>query len=234
MELVPQRWNEYWNEYRIRDGVKFYPGAPSCEAFPDSIVCAYQQETHQSNNISALVKVLEHRSEIRMDTDVAFVHVRLGDGLCAKVDKPCRGARSGDPDCWNDDEDCWFDVNISRQYAYSKHWYKAIILQLQKLQIKIMVIVGDKFHWTRTPDPRRGNFRVDEKYLDSMAHFFRERGFEVILHEPNLPDSDFMYLCSAHVFVRGGGGYRALVARVVENRGGIVIETGLRGYLRGL
>ena len=80
------------------------------------------------------------------------------------------------------------------------------------------------FHWTRTPDPRRGNFRVDEKYLDSMAHFFRERGFEVILHEPNLPDSDFMYLCSAHVFVRGGGGYRALVARVVENRGGIVIE----------
>jgi hypothetical protein len=220
VESIPRRWNEY----RIGDGVKLHPGAPGCETFPDSIVCAYQQETDQPNNTSALVKVLDERLKTRMDTDVALVHVRLGDGLCAKVDKPCRGAQSGDPDCWNDDEDCWFDANISRQYAYSRYWYKSVISQLQKLQTKRMVIVGDKFHWTRTPDPRRGNFSVDEAYLDNMAHFLREHGFGVVLHEPNLPDTDFMYLCSAQIFVRGGGGYSALVARVVENRGGIVIE----------
>jgi hypothetical protein len=217
-----------WNEYRIGDGIAMHHGAPGCEAFPDSIVCAYLQHIDQPNNISALIKVLGDRSTIRTNRDVALVHARLGDGLCAMVDERCRGNRSGVPDCWNDDKDCWLDVDISRQYAYSKYWYFSVVSELKKLQVKTIIIIGDKFHWTRTPDPRQGNFGVDEAYLDSMAHFFRSSGFGVILQEPNLPDNDFIFLCSAQVFVRGGGGYSALVARVVETRGSVVFAPSKR------
>ena len=212
-----------WNEYRIGDGIAMHHGAPGCDAFPDSIVCAYLRITDVPNNISALVEVLEKRSKARTESSVALLHARLGDGLCAVVDEPCRGTRSGVPDCWNNDEDCWFDAEISRQYAYSKHWYTSVVSQLRQLRITSVRIVGDKFHWTRTPDPRQGNFSVDEAYMDAVVHFFRTRGFGVHIQEPQLPDSDFLFLCSAQVFVQGGGGYSALVARVVENRGGKVI-----------
>ena len=212
-----------WNEYRIGDGVAMHQGSPGCDAFPGSIVCAYLEITDQPNNISALVEVLDGRSIRRIDSDVALVHARLGDGLCAMVDKPCRGTRSGVPDCWNNDEECWFDASISRQYAYSKHWYFSVVSQLQKHRVKTVHIVGDKFHWTRTPDPRHGNFSVDEAYTQSMARFFRQSGFGVSIHVPQLPDFDFVLLCSAQLFVQGGGGYSALVAHVVEHRGGVVI-----------
>ena len=129
-----------WNEYRIGDGVALYPGAPACAEFPGSIVCAYHLETNQPNNISALVKVLDQRAKTRIDDDIAVVHVRLGDGLCAKVDEPCRGTKTGDPDCWNHDEDCWYDNTISRQYTYSKYWYESVISQLQKLEVKKIII----------------------------------------------------------------------------------------------
>ena len=210
-----------WNQYRIGDGVAMYPGSPSCKAFPGSIVCAYQNETDIPNNVSVLVSVLDKRSKTIAGEGVAFVHIRLGDGLCAKNEDPCRSTKSGDPDCWNDDQDCW---NDGMQYAYSKHWYNSVISQLQTLHIKRINIVGDKFHWTRMTDPRLGDFSVDEAYLDRMAHFFRSHGFRVVLHDLGFPDSDFIYLCSARVFVRGGGGYSMLVAQVVKARGGIVIE----------
>jgi len=210
-----------WNVYRIGDGVAIYPGAPTCDTFPGSIVCAYQEETQEPNNISALVKVLDKRSKTRAGEGVAFVHVRLGDGLCAKNDDPCRGTESADPDCWNNDQDCW---NDGIQYAYSKYWYDSTISLMKTLHIKRIVVVGDKFHWTRTPDPRLGDFSVDEAYLDHITHFFLDHGFGVAILAPDLPDSDFTYLCSARVFVRGGGGYSTLVANVVKTRGGVVIE----------
>jgi len=170
-----------------------------------------------------LIKVLDERSKSKVDKDIALVHARLGDGLCAKYDPPCRGTRNGDPDCWNDEEDGWFDRSILRHYAYSKNWYEPVISQLHKLEVKRIFVVVDKFHWTRTPDPRQGDYSVDEGYLDKMVNFFREHGFEADVHVPHLPDSDFMYLCSATIFVRGGGGFSSLIATVVENRGGTLL-----------
>jgi len=213
-----------WNQYRIGDGVDMYPGAPSCETFPGSIVCDYQRETDQPKNISTLIRVLDRRSKKIAEDNVAFVHVRLGDGLCAKNDEPCRGIKSSDPDCWNDHRDCWDD---GIKYAYSKDWYEPVVSQLRKMHVKQIIVVGDKFHWTRTPDPRHGDFSVDEAYLDRMARFFQSNGFKVVLQQPDFPDSDFILLCSARVFVRGGGGYSALVAHVVKNRGGVVIQPSL-------
>lgn len=215
-----------WNEYRIGDGIAGWPGSPGCETFPRSIVCAYRRETDEYNDIPALIRVLRKFPTREPGKTVAFVHVRIGDGLCYQNDTTCRGNRQGVPDCWNDDLDCWYDPNsITKQYAYSKLWYETVVLSLQRLgYVKTIVVIGDKRHWTRTPDPRNGDFSNDEKYLKHIAGFFESNGFQVIVRDPGLPDEDFALLCFARVFVPGGGGYSSLISRVVTARGGLVIR----------
>ena len=205
-----------WNDYRIGDGISRQYGPPGCERYPRSIVCEYTKETLLSNDLDALTNVLTRFSGAEIERGEALLHVRLGDGLCARVDPACRGDRTSVPDCWNSDEDCWKDKNSeTKQYAFSKEWYNdSIISGLQALNITRVVIFGDMFHWTRTSDPREGDFSVDKQYLSNIAEFFHRHHFETCVRRADFPDSDF----ATHVlrvFIQGGGGYSALIARVV-------------------
>jgi hypothetical protein len=218
-----------WNNYRISDGISRGYGAVGCEHFPDSIVCSYENETSKANDIPALLRVLSkpqwHRAELPIGTVV--VHVRLGDGLCAQQDKSCRGDREGIPDCWNYDEDCFRNpYSETKQYAYSKKWYIPVLNSLVLLpeEVRRIIIIGDKRHWTRTPDPRNGNFSVDEAYLKNIENFWRTAFREVTTQVGKSPDEDFITMCSARIFVSGGGGYSALVAKIVRARGGTVFR----------
>jgi hypothetical protein len=214
-----------WNDYRIGDGISLRHDAPGCEMYPDSVVCAYSKETTKPNDKAALVKVLSRYSTRQNNSStLAFLHVRLGDGLCAQVDPLCRVSETK-PDCWNNDADCWFDDNsATKQYAYSRRWYYNVVSALKLTQVSKIVVTGDKFHWTRTPDPRHNDFSVDDAYLANVAQYFRSQGFSVCVKDQELPDIDFVILCSARVFVQGGGGYSALIAEVVQHRGGLVIR----------
>ena len=213
-----------WNDYRIGDGIALQYEAPGCEKYPNSIVCKYTQETREPNDVSALIRVLGKYYR-QLGDNLAALHVRLGDGLCAQIDPLCRGDIKTRPDCWNNDRDCWSDTNsMTKQYAYSQRWYESVILDLELAKVSAVVIIGDKFHWTRTPDPRQGNYSVDEEYLSNLSIFFRSHGFDACVKEAELPDTDFALLCSARVFIQGGGGYSALVAKVVKQRGGTVLK----------
>jgi len=219
-----------WNEYRIGDGISFQYDAPGCERFPGSIVCLYRKETRRPNDFGVLFNVLQKFSEHEVAEDhhaddVAFLHARLGDGLCAQHDPPCRGTQNTVPDCWNNNEDCFVNVDSeTKQYAFTKEWYEPVTKELIAARISKIVIISDIFHWTRTPDPRHGDFSVDEAYLSNVANFFRNFGFEVCTKEPGLPDHDFALLSSARVFVQGGGGYSALISKIVSKRGGVVVK----------
>ena len=68
------------------------------------------------------------------------------------------------------------------------------------------------------------------KYRADVAEWFRNRGFDVAEHSGSTPENDFAFLCSARVFVQGGGGVSRLVASVVEARGGRVVKPSLTGY----
>ena len=213
-----------WNEYRIGDIVALRSDAPGCELYPKSIGCEYTRETEEPNDIAALKRVLDNHSQ-QLGYNLAALHVRIGDGLCAQIDDSCRGMTRTKPDCWNDDRDCFTNIHSNtKQYAYSRRWYETVVSELKTTRVSRIVIVGDKYHWTRTPDPRNGNYRVDEEYLGNVAHFFRTRGFEVCVKDTEVPDVDFALLCSARVFIQGGGGYSALVAEIVKQRGGLVIR----------
>ena len=221
--------NASWNQYRIGDGIARYPGAPGCEECPHSIVCQYTKETVAKNDIPALVRVLDRGNWCRppcKTKNLALLHLRLGDGLCAIHDEPCRGNRTDWPDCWNNDEDCWYDPGAAtKQYAFSKDWYLSVMEELNlQHELQGIVIVSDKLHWTRTDDPRGGNFEVDDAYLNNVAAFFRTRFSHVELRSPGLPDDDFAFLCMAETFVSGGGGFSKLIAEVVKLRGGRVIN----------
>lgn len=219
-----------WNPYRIGDGIAHYPDSPGCEQFPQSIVCEYHQVTDEPNDVDSLIRVLGskrwHGYQIDVD-QTAFIHVRVGDGLCAENDDDmCRKGRTGVPDCWNHDSDCWFDAGSkTKQYAFSKEWYSKVLEDLDRLtSISVVVILGDKRHWTRSLDPRQGDFTVDEVYLENIASFFRSQHRKTFVMSPGTPDEDFALLCSSRVFVQGGGGYSALVGSVVRVRGGLVLS----------
>lgn len=221
---------KFWNGYRIGDGIAFIADAPGCEQYPDSIVCSYRQKTNSPSDLSALNIVLESfyskPGVVKASKRSIIVHARLGDGLCAQVDQLCRGSRLGIPDCWNHREDCWYDPgSASKFYAYSKEVYTALIPKLKQLPRYEVVIVADVHHWTRTKDPRK-DFKVDEKYIQNLANFFTELGFPVHRRNPDLPDKDFIFLCSATIFIQGGGGFSELVAAVVDKRGGTVLKPG--------
>lgn len=233
-----------WNDYRLGDGVARRADAPGCERYPNSIVCLYSKETNKSDDVEALIRVLENKSW-KFDVaepKTAIIHVRLGDGLCAESDERCRGKAQGSPDCWNDNRDCWYDSESStKQYAYSKSWYISILRDLQEYHLEKIIVLGDKHHWTRTEDPRNGDFSVDDAYINNVADYFRSVFPHVEIRESALPDQDFLLMCSANIFVQGGGGYSALIAQVVEKRGGVVLKpkqpadlfqerSGLQGY----
>ena len=211
-----------WKEYRIGDGVKFYEGAPGCSEFPRSIVCEYQKRTNLSNDVSTLMKVLSAFDAERPDDRTVVVHLRLGDGLCARYDTPCRGTRIDTPSCWDRDSDCWIDKSISRQYAYSKHWYSHILEEIPANYTHV-VIVSDKYHWTRITDPRNGDFSVDDHYRERAEQFFAAGGYKIVPRQPKLPDEDFAFMCGAHVFIRGGGGLSELISQVVSQKGGKIL-----------
>jgi hypothetical protein len=198
-------------------------------------VCKYHIEAAGSNalNLGALMRVLERIERQKPlwryhSENTALVHLRLGDGLCAQHDPKCRGQRTDFPNCWENDEDCFVNPDsVTKQYAYSSRWYGNVFILLESLNVRHIIIFGDKYHWTRTPDPRKGKYSIDDTYVAHVAEALRIRSFSVTVREPTSPDEDFVRLGSAKIFVQGGGGYSTLIASVVRARGGIVLQPSL-------
>lgn len=220
--------NNFWNEYRIGDAVSRKFDAPGCERFPDTIACLYLKHTDSANDIGVLISVIDTvQDALKCKTapkDVVVMHLRLGDGLCAQYDKPCRGARVTRPSCWDSDNDCFNNPSSeTKQYAFSRRWYEKVLATVIEQNYTKVVLVTDTEHWTRTPDPRRGDHSVDVEYIQNVIRYFSSEFVQVSLKETGEPDEDFIYMASARHFIRGGGGYSRLVSDVVQARGGDIL-----------
>jgi len=158
------------------------------------------------------------------------VYLRLGDGLCAKNDNLCRGSKAiGEPNCWENLNDCWkYETIDGIYYAFSKEYYKNVIRTIPK-SVKSITIFGNPYHWTRTPDPRAGNYDVDNQYRNNVLKFFESHGYKVNMRASHFsPDEDFIYACFAKVFIRGGGGFSKLISDVVTQMNGKTIMPSLK------
>jgi hypothetical protein len=214
-----------WNDYRISDGIEYYPGSPGCESFPDSIVCEYRRKTTAKTNVTVLREVLQLQNWSLHEAPEVAAHLRLGDGLCAYGELSVGCEKAADvlaPDCWMNLEHCWRG-NLPNIYAYPKESYLRIAAQLP--EASHIFVISEKRHWTRTVDPRNGTFVADDKYIDDFKVLFEGLGHTVHLREPETPDMDFAFACSAKVFLQGGGGFSRLIASVVQASGRRVITT---------
>ena len=205
-----------------------------------------QQQQQQQQQELLQLQVLQNYDDRPAD-DQLVVHLRLGDGLCGNnwtlETGSCTRPRPPEAgpirDCWNYPVDCYEFMDYA--YAYPKSWYSNIASELKSLlleqRMSRVVIVSNAGHWTRFPDPRHGNYTVDNLYRRNVASFFHELGFHSVdfrnaeeikdnktSSTVRLPDHDFVYLCAAKAFVLGGGGFSELVANVVRKQGGTVVE----------
>jgi len=213
-----------WDGYRLSDAIHQFSEDDHCKDHPRSIVCLYRTRTKAVADMTVLVPILD--SVTTKDTPgyaSAVLHVRLGDGLCQRHDYSCRGNRTDVPNCWERDDDCWFDAHIPRRYTFSKSWYTEIPKKLLSYNVREVVIVGDPRHWTRTPDLRQGDYSVDTAYVQNIVEHFGKFAMSARVRQPGTPDEDFVYMCAAKVFVQGGGGLSVLISTVVRHQNGVVI-----------
>jgi len=211
-----------WNDYRISDGIEYYPWSPGCERFPNSIVCEYRKKTPTKRNLTVLLEVLQLQNWSPREAPEVAAHLRLGDSLCAygEISNGCPTADVIAPDCWRNPSHCWRG-SLPNIYAYPKESYLSITAQLP--EASHIVVISEKRHWTRTKDPRNGTFVADDQYIDDFKALFEGLGHTVQLREPETPDMDFAFACSAKVFLQGGGGFSRLIASVVQASGRRVI-----------
>ena len=209
---IDRQSKDYWNWYRIGDGIKQMPKTAGCETYPDSILCDYLKQTDKKYNMRVLKNVVEARTRARLqhqensldsnpdvarsagiipERDAIVVHLRLGDGLCAQED-PHEDAghcvrkdlvRDGPRDCWHNAGDCFKEAN----YAHPQEWYKGVIQALKHQNAtapRKLYVVSESAHWTRTRiDPRNGNFSIDDTYRDNFMRYMKQQGFDVYLYQ---------------------------------------------------
>jgi len=211
-----------WIAYRISDGLKRYPGAPGCDRYPTSLVCAYENRTRANKNkkkdmhvIQELVAEFKESLGVGTSNSTVIAHLRLGDGLRSLSESSAR-------DCWRDQRACHRSHSYDHYYAFPGSWYATVVQELPSNSS--IIVLADKKHWTRTKDPRNGNFERDEAYMFHFKDYFEARGHQVQFRETRTPDEDFVYACSAKIFISGGGGFSSLIADVVRANGGQVLK----------
>mmetsp|Transcript_18447 Transcript_18447/g.27993 ORF Transcript_18447/g.27993 Transcript_18447/m.27993 type:complete len:154 (+) Transcript_18447:135-596(+) len=120
------------------------------------------------------------------------------------------------PSCWENETDCFVNGH-GNFYGYPRHYYEQVPAELLESvgnSTKIVVV-------SRNKDMRNGDYSIDYTYRDNVTTFFRSKGLAIQAHHSSgRPDDDFVYMCSARIFVQGGGGLSELVSAVVTANGG--------------
>eukprot|EP00984_Skeletonema_dohrnii_P009638 scaffold3693_cov117-Skeletonema_dohrnii-CCMP3373.AAC.1 len=130
------------------------------------------------------------------------------------------------PNCWENETDCFVNSH-GNLYAYPRHYYEQVAAELLESvgNLTKIIVVSNPSHWTRNTDRRNGDYSIDYTYRDNVITFFRSKGFAIqAYHSSGRPDDDFVYMCSARIFVQGGGGLSKLVSTVVTANGGRVFK----------
>eukprot|EP01047_Picozoa_sp_COSAG01_P051567 COSAG01_NODE_5335_length_4326_cov_9.032174_4_plen_187_part_00 len=106
--------------------------------------------------------------------------------------------------------DLWADYMKTRKY------YELASARMPA-SVRDIVVIGSLGH---SHEP---NHNASIQYRDSVVHFFEARGYSVTQRWNGTPDSDFVYMSHAHVFVVSGGFYSRFAAQCVRQLGGHLV-----------
>jgi len=173
--------------------------------FNGSIADEYYRKTDKTGNYEILKKIVDRRSkEIEKPPDNSLIiHLRIGDVIDWEYSGPIDDLLNG------------LDGDFG--YLKSYDYFKEKILFLNENNIKKIIIVGG-YH-TEEDHSR------SEEYTEKIKRYLESNDFEVKLKiNEGTADEDFLYMCNSKYFLKTDGGYSRTINRIVEMKGGIILE----------
>lgn len=154
------------------------------------------------------------RGAVTPSADAVVVHVRAGDVMDLPANLPgvggnFRGVLRAE------------DVLAGRgpgtmaHYVYPLSFYTQLIPTLPPHVKLCYICAGAQFRSDH-------GWPVSTAYVNGVRDLFVSRGYSVQVRAGRNPDDDLIFMGSSRHFVRGGGGFSALVAGLVEENGGQV------------
>tara|TARA_B100000123_G_scaffold250703_1_gene209798 strand:+ start:339 stop:1034 length:696 start_codon:yes stop_codon:yes gene_type:complete len=198
-----------WLNYRLGDCIKNYNNLrdKTIKNFPNTLGSKFvhkirslnlKNENHQDrlNVLNSIIKKEKLKYIIPTDKDVVL-HLRLGDILSK----------------YNSN-----NFNFTR-----KNWGTDIIKLesiLQKIKDKHKV---NKFYIVYGAHKKNINVKLNKKFLEKIKQLCKKYFTEVILRNTD-PDSDFIFMCSAKIFIKSGGGFSRYISNIVKMNGGEIYD----------
>ena len=195
-----------WLNYRLGDCIKNYSNLRNntIKNYPNSLGSKFvhrirslnlKNETHQDklNVLNSIIKEEKKKYTLPNENDVVF-HLRLGDILSK----------------YNNDK-----FNFTR-----KNWgtdINKLESILQKIKEKHKV---SKFYIVYGAHVKNINVNLNKQFLEKIKQLCKKDFTEVILRNTD-PDSDFIFMCSAKIFIKSGGGFSRYISNIVKMNNGI-------------
>lgn len=173
------------------------------------VACLYKLDNTSSSSIEKLTRICETASHsgsksIPQNIDV-IMHILLGDTMTK--------------------HNCWEVFCDSKVFPIT---YYTQLAQTFPAGTRI-VFVGWPHHLPHFSDNTAlAQYSHSETtqslvYMQKLSLLLQELKFIVETQQNHVPDDDFIYMCNAHYFVKGAGGFSDLIAAVVQARKGHVI-----------
>jgi hypothetical protein len=189
-------------------------GAHVMRAFNSSIAAEYLRTDHHGvNNIALLRSILDRRFKHEPPLE-AVVHIRAGDTIDAPgtthvqflCDRNALGIH-------------WFSTPQLGTYVKPLCYYESAADQLQRLGVHTVTIIAGNHNAAEPP-------RKSCAFIHVIGALLINLGFRVTYKLRLTADEGFAAAARARVFVPSGGGYSALIMRMVTANGGAVLRGG--------
>lgn len=181
--------------------------------YPNSIVSEYLRKTNKNNDIKVLSEVcntIKNKKNIILPSDNELViHVRLGDVIenskYSAEEHWNEYLESIGPGIWNKKYIKW-----NEKYIQNKTFFENILKKIKNIkQIdKIILVWGDHQNLK--------SLKKSKYYIKLLKNFFNKNNYKVDVFFNRDADEDFIYMSYAKYFVSTGGGFSALICKMVE------------------
>ena len=203
-----------WIDYRLGDIIKgFFLEIGNImyldqieKDLPNSIGGLYINRTkdldvrERKNNYPVLLKIIEDKKEgleLPSENEIIF-HIRLGDIV---------------------DDFKFGDVIFDREdWGLTLKEINTVLNKLGEEEERNTIILVYGSHVENI------NKTANNKYLAAIKELLHRRGFKVEVKNSSNPDKDFIYMSQSKKFIKSGGGFSKIIAKIVNLNGGVAYE----------
>ena len=151
-------------------------------------------------NAKVFMDILSEAKTIHIPKNTAVCHVRIGRAVVHAL----KEFNTNHKEVTKDKTYDW------SRYVYPVHYYQSLVPRLHSLNVTNIIMVGSTIH-----DSAKWK-KESYKYIGFLEDFFVANEFNVQRRiDCNTPDEDFVFMSTAPIFIRGGGGFSAFIGKAV-------------------